>query len=540
MEFFAMSSGVSPLTATLQYVDGTSDIRNISVPDWYNYPGAPTETATFFNLALNLDKWDQNNNRTEQQNHYLYGFDLVPNQSKQLKSVKLTVISGGCFTFWGATGVSNDVSSSTINFDASTSFDADFDPLTYTWNFGDSTSGTGIFATHTYSKGGYYSVTLTVNDGNGGITTVSQTITVYPLAQYAITATANPGGTISPEGIVSVTQQQNQSFTIVPAMNYSIADVLVDSVSVGTPNSFTFSNVTKAHSIAVSFVPGIAANLALGKPVTVSTTEATLGHIASNVTDGDATTRWSSLYADPQWLYVDLLSVFSLRSVILNWEVANAKNYSLDFSVDGITWTNAITKNAMATGLRNDTITLNNQNARYVRVSGTARNTIYGYSIFEIQVYGSKQSISQSIALQTGWNLISFNVSPSNKTIDSVFKAVLANVIEIKTADAFWEQGQNGAFNSLKTINDGAAYLVKMKSIGTLNIAGQASTSVLTTPTTGWQMIGCPFQSAKTIPSVIDSTKVTFIKNFEAFWSGNPTDLLLTIEPGKGYFLKAK
>ncbi|MFN8586383.1 MAG: hypothetical protein U0704_01175 [Candidatus Eisenbacteria bacterium] len=44
-----------------------------------------------------------------------------------------------------------------------------------------------------------------------------------------------------------------QAFTITPAAHYHVADVLVDGVSVGTPTSYTFTNVTTDHTIAASF-----------------------------------------------------------------------------------------------------------------------------------------------------------------------------------------------------------------------------------------------------------------------------------------------
>ena len=50
-------------------------------------------------------------------------------------------------------------------FDGSGSFDPDGDPLTYTWDFGDGSTGAGISPTHTYTAGGEYVVALVVNDG---------------------------------------------------------------------------------------------------------------------------------------------------------------------------------------------------------------------------------------------------------------------------------------------------------------------------------------------------------------------------------------
>ncbi len=52
-------------------------------------------------------------------------------------------------------------------FDASASSDADGDAITYSWDFGDGTQGSGPKVSHTYTKPGNYKVILTVNDGSG-------------------------------------------------------------------------------------------------------------------------------------------------------------------------------------------------------------------------------------------------------------------------------------------------------------------------------------------------------------------------------------
>lgn len=70
---------------------------------------------------------------------------------------------------------------------------------------------------------------------------------------FTITASAGQGGSISPNGSVSVAKGADQKFTITPSEGYEIADVQVDGQSVGKKTEYTFENVTKAHTIAATF-----------------------------------------------------------------------------------------------------------------------------------------------------------------------------------------------------------------------------------------------------------------------------------------------
>ena len=54
-----------------------------------------------------------------------------------------------------------------LNFDGGAATDVDGDALTYTWDFGDGRTGTGVTARHTYQKNGVYHVRVSVNDGSG-------------------------------------------------------------------------------------------------------------------------------------------------------------------------------------------------------------------------------------------------------------------------------------------------------------------------------------------------------------------------------------
>jgi len=85
--------------------------------------------------------------------------------------------------------------------------------------------------------------------------TANHTIKLYVklFDSYVITASAGSGGTISPIGSNVAVKGTNKTFTITPSTHWSIADVLVDGVSVGAVSSYTFTNITESHTIAVSF-----------------------------------------------------------------------------------------------------------------------------------------------------------------------------------------------------------------------------------------------------------------------------------------------
>ena len=83
-----------------------------------------------------------------------------------------------------------------------------------------------------------------------GTTAITYTVTVN---SPVITASAGSNGSISPVGTVTLAYNGSLTFTITPDANYHVADVLVDSSSVGTPTSYPFTNVTANHTISVTF-----------------------------------------------------------------------------------------------------------------------------------------------------------------------------------------------------------------------------------------------------------------------------------------------
>ncbi|SNS18922.1 Glycosyl hydrolases family 2, sugar binding domain [Actinacidiphila glaucinigra] len=89
-------------------------------------------------------------------------------------------------------------------------------------------------------------------------------------------------------------------------------------------------------SVVDSGTPGT--DLALRKEATASSFEGD-GSGPGNAVDGKPGTRWSSKYEDEQWIQVDLGSAVRFDRVVITWEQAYARTYTVQVSDDGDEWT---------------------------------------------------------------------------------------------------------------------------------------------------------------------------------------------------------
>ncbi|REH30715.1 glucose/arabinose dehydrogenase [Kutzneria buriramensis] len=160
--------------------------------------------------------------------------------------------------------------------------------------------------------------------------------------------------------------------------------------------------VTVAAALAVGLAPAAASAtphadslLSQGKPAAASSVENST-FPASNAVDGNAGTRWSSSFSDPQWISVDLGAIAQVDQVKLVWEAAYATAYQIQVSSDNLTWNSVYTTMAGKGGT--ETLTALAASGRYVRMLGTQRATQWGYSLFEFQVYGSLTSAASPTA----------------------------------------------------------------------------------------------------------------------------------------------
>lgn len=115
---------------------------------------------------------------------------------------------------------------------------------------------------------------------------------MFSKKSFSITATAGLNGMISPSGTAAVSYGGSITYTIMPDSGYEISDVVVDGLSVGAVNAYTFSGVTSDHTIEAYFSP-----LQPYPDIRDDTT------VYEDAEDG-TTLGWEVYDNDPDWAYV--------------------------------------------------------------------------------------------------------------------------------------------------------------------------------------------------------------------------------------------
>jgi PKD repeat protein len=98
-----------------------------------------------------------------------------------------------------------------VAFDASSSTDSDGTISSYSWDFGDGSTGSGVSPSHSYASDGTYAVALTVTDDRGGQSVVTHAVTVAnqpPSAAFnssvdQLQVSVDGSGSSDPDGTVA-------------------------------------------------------------------------------------------------------------------------------------------------------------------------------------------------------------------------------------------------------------------------------------------------------------------------------------------------
>jgi serine/threonine protein kinase len=189
------------------------------------------------------------------------------------------------------------------------------------------------------------------------------------------TVTPTPGPTVSPTG-APIPPTPTAAPTLTPMPPTPTAAPTLTPVP-PTPTLQPTTTPTRT--------PRIPPNIALGKQAKASSVEGN-GYIESKAFDRSMQTRWSSLFSDPQWIYVDLGATYPVQQIWLYWEAAYGREYRIELSDDAVNWQTVYHETNGDGGL--DIISMSGS-GRYVQMYGSQRGTEWGYSLWELEVYSA-------------------------------------------------------------------------------------------------------------------------------------------------------
>jgi uncharacterized repeat protein (TIGR02543 family) len=173
----------------------------------------------------------------------------------------------------------------------------------------------------------------------------------------------------------------------------------------------------------------------------------------------------------------------------------------------------------------------------------------------------SENTVTHSIPLYLGWNLVSFKVHPTNTAIATVLGSISGNYELVYAWDASGAHSGSGNWmryapgipgNTLATLDETQGFWIRMTTAATLDIVGTTplTTNInLLTTASGWNLVGYPSAVNRSLPSALADhgvTAYTLVYGYHAndadtwkrYAPGVPGNDLLELAPGWGYWIK--
>jgi hypothetical protein len=344
------------------------------------------------------------------------------------------------------------------------------------WSMMDTDAGhidtAGLFTAGT--KAGTYTNTITATSGAiSGYASVTINQTSFP-----ITVTQSGNGTIAP-GTTNVNYGGSQTFTITPATGYHITDVLVDGASVGAVSSYSFNNMTSAHSIAagfaintytVTFAPGAHGLITGGTAVQTIPYggNATAPTITAN--PGWTFTGWDTTFTNvtanltvtAQYSQITYTVAFvaSAHGIITSGTAVQTIPYGGNATAPTITanpgWTFTGWDTAFTNVTANLTVTAQYSQITYTVTfsAGTHGALLYGNNIQPINYGGT--AVSPIVTADQGWKFTGWDRPLTNITAYTVITAQYSQ-IQYTVTFVVGDHGNLDSGNAVQAVIFGAA-----------------------------------------------------------------------------------
>lgn len=194
-------------------------------------------------------------------------------------------------------------------------------------------------------------------------------------------------------------------------------------------------------------------NLALGKPVYASSVEND-GTLTRYINDGDMQTRWSSAFSEPEWIMIDLKEAFVINKIKLYWQTSFASEYKIETSTDEENWKEVhVEKNGNG---GNNQIEIQPTAAQYIKLTSLKRNSVYGASLWEIEVFGNSfwANAEPTDILISPWPIMSYigkSINLETRIIDQYGLEYEQSEAIIWSVDGGGEIDANGVFTANRT-----------------------------------------------------------------------------------------
>ncbi len=118
---------------------------------------------------------------------------------------------------------------------------------------------------------------------------------------------------------------------------------------------------------------------------------------AYNAFDGDMKTRWSSIWEDNQWISVEFADVAKIYGLKIYWEDAFTEHFTIQVSDDNETWTDVYEQEESEGGV--EKIKFKKPvYGKFLRIACHLRATMFGNSMWEIQIWQTKEEMKEGRA----------------------------------------------------------------------------------------------------------------------------------------------
>lgn len=170
------------------------------------------------------------------------------------------------------------------------------------------------------------------------------------------------------------------------------------------------------------------------------------------------------------------------------------------------------------------------------------KQTAPGHTYSDVPIEYTPE-ITQSLSLNSGWNLISMCVVPEDMTPSSVFAPILSNLVQVKSVNKSYDPNVVPQFNTLTELECGKGYWVKVSQDIQLDVTGMPADCTTIALSSGWNLVGYPFcQGPQDVETALSSIMAVLEQAKSTNQSYDPDvapqfNTLKEFEPGKGYWV---